>query len=225
MAENNNEETIPGFTLQSQHFIVKFVAGFTNGVSCKLLEYETDWTELMTIILEYLEMFPTSVKTVEEILAKAIDDWIILDWIAENIKSSVKMAEEVYFSPPLGSEKSLTVSFPDVLKTEVVFHIKKKSIMKTLKDLGAAAVVENLRSENDIAKLEIPVTLFLDLVKANRNDFSLKYYKSNINCCPNHREGTIDQSQFCNLPKRQNESNLKKQPQNKKRKVEIIEKN
>ena len=109
----------------------------------------------------------------------------------------------------------LKVCFSDEFETEVLFHIKKKSSMKTLKDLGAAAVVENMKNEIDIAKLEIPVTLFQDLVQAFRNDFSVKYYKSNI------KEGTINQS---NSPKRPNESNLEKQPKHKKKKVEIIEK-
>ena len=48
--------------------------------------------------------------------------------------------------------------------------------MKTLKALGAAAVVDNLKMEADIAKLEVPVTLFQDLVESYRNDF----IKSNI---------------------------------------------
>ena len=38
--------------------------------------------------------------------------------------------------------------------------------MKTLKDLGAAAVAVQLEEEKDIAKLEIPKTLLVDLMKA-----------------------------------------------------------
>ena len=170
MEGNNNEETVPGFILQSQHFKVKFVAGFEKGLVSKLLEYETDWMEVMTIILEILEIFPTSVKTVEEVLAKALDDWIISNDGNGNIKSSVKIDEKGYFSPPLGSKKMLNVCFSDKFETEVLFHIEKKSSLKTLKDLGAAAVVENMKNEMDVAKLEIPVTLFYDLVKAFRND-------------------------------------------------------
>ena len=48
--------------------------------------------------------------------------------------------------------------------------------MKTLKALVAAALVNNLKRVTDISKLEVPVTLFPDLVESYRNDF----IKSNI---------------------------------------------
>ena len=91
-----------------------------------------------------------------------------------------------------------------------------------MKELGAAAVVEDMKREMDIAKLEIPVTLFPDLLKAFRNDFSVKYHKANINCCSNHKakEGNIKRSEPCNLSKRGRETEEKKQQQSKKRKVD-----
>ena len=36
-------DTVPGFTMQSETFYLKFVTGMQCGVSSKLLEYETDW--------------------------------------------------------------------------------------------------------------------------------------------------------------------------------------
>ena len=48
--------------------------------------------------------------------------------------------------------------------------------MKTLKALVAAALVNKLKKVTDISKLEVPVTLFPDLVESYRNDF----IKSNI---------------------------------------------
>ena len=143
MAEINNEETVPGFTLQSSQFMVKFVAGFQKGLVSNSLEYNTDWMEVMIIILETLEIFPTSVKTVEQVLATELDEWVLANG-ALNIKTSVKIEEKIYFPPPYGSAKSLTLYFSDNFKTEVLFHIKKKTSMKTLKDLGAAAVAVQL---------------------------------------------------------------------------------
>jgi hypothetical protein len=221
MAENNTEEKVPGFILQSQHFTIKFVAGFQKELVSKVLEYEMDWMEVMAIILENLESFPTSVKKLEEVLARDLDDWIISNGAPENIEASVKIEEQVYFPPPLGSQKSLKLFFSDKMKTKVLFHIKKKSNMKTLKDLGAASVVQNLKMEKDIYKLEIPVTLCQDLFKAFRNDFSVNYYQYNIICCCKHKEGILNQSQPCNVVKRQIISNSGKQQQNKKRKIDV----
>jgi len=217
-----NFETIPGFTLQSQHFIAKFVAGFEKGESSKFLEYETDWLEVMSIILETLEIFPNSVETVEEVLAKAIDDWIIINAFTFNIKTTVKIEEKVCFPPPYGAQKNMKITFSDKFETEAHFYIKKKSSLKSLKELGAAAVVEDMKREMDIAKLEIPVTLFPDLLKAFRNDFSVKYHKANINCCFNHKakQGNIKRSEPCNLSKRGRETEGKKLQQSKKRKLD-----
>ena len=218
MAENG--ETVPGFTIQTQHFIVKFIAGFEKGLPSKLIEYETDWLEVMTIILETLEIFPTSVEAVEEVLAKALDDWIILNAVNDNIRTSIKIEEKVSFPPPLGFQKVLKIFFSDKFQTEVHFHFKKKFTMKSLRELGAYAAVENMEDAMDIAKLDIPRTLFPDLVKAFRDDFSKKYHKANINCCFHHTDGIIGLSQLCNLSKRRYKGDENKQQQSKKRKVE-----
>ena len=222
MPEIRNIETTPGFTLESPHFITKFLAGFEKGVSSKFLEYETDWLEVMSIMLETLEIFPNSVETIEEVLAKAIDDWIIINAFTFNIKTTVKMEEKVCFPPPFGAQKNMKITFSDKFQTEAHFYIKKKSSLKSLKELGAAAVVEDMKREIDIAKLEIPVTLFPDVLKAFRNDFSVKYHKENINCCFNHKakEGNIDRSEPCNLSKRSREADGKKNQKSKKRKLD-----
>ena len=91
--------------------------------------------------------------------------------------------------------------------------------MKILKDLGAAAVAVQLEEEKDIAKLEIPKTLLVDLMKAFQNDFSEKYYYSQINCCYNHKESILNLSQLCGFGKRKQKNTMGPQPQNKKRKV------
>ena len=198
MAENNIEKTVSGSILQSQHFIVKFVAGFQKGLVSNLVQYDTDWMDVMTIILEILELFPTSVNKIEKVLDAALDDWLRFSSAADNIKTSVKIDEEVHFLPPPGSKKSLKLSFSDMMKTEVLFHIEKKSSMKTLKALGAAAMVENLKLKKDIAKLGIPVTLLPDLFEAFENDFSVKYYN---NCHSQREEQSSNRSQHCTFAK------------------------
>ena len=224
MAENNIEKTVPGSILQSQNFLIEFVAEFQKGLTGCSLEYNMSWMEMMGIILEILELFPTSVKAIEEILDGALGDWILFCGAADNIIASSKINEEIYFPPPLGSKKSLKVSFSDMSKTEVIFNIKKKTSMKTLKNIGITAIVENLKMERYITKLKIPKTLYPDIFEQFRNDFSVRYYKSNINCYQSKEE--IFNLNHFNFSKREIISNSGKQQQNKKRKIviEVIEK-
>ena len=53
--------------------------------------------------------------------------------------------------------------------------------MRSLKDISSAAVVDSMDREEDVDKLEVPVTLNSNLVKAFRNDWSPRYYRDNIN--------------------------------------------
>ena len=41
--EEEQPDTLPGFKMQSEHFVLKFVTGLQKGVCSTLLEYETDW--------------------------------------------------------------------------------------------------------------------------------------------------------------------------------------
>ena len=41
-----------------------------------MLEYETDWMEVMLIVLDILEKFPSSVTRVEAGLGDALEKWV-----------------------------------------------------------------------------------------------------------------------------------------------------
>ena len=73
--------------------------------------------------------------------------------------------------------------------------------VESLKDLGAAAVVDLIEKEDDIAHLEIPITLVFNLVKQFKNDWSARYYRANINCCRDHREGVKKEHEWCDFLK------------------------
>lgn len=182
--------TVPGFTIQSENFMVKFVSGLLEGALSELLEYDTDWMEVMLIILDTLETFPTSVMTTQNILARSLENWVMSHPGAEhlNMKATVTIEEKAYFTPPLGSKKSLRVSFADTFQTEVLFYVKKKSNLRNLKNLGAVAVVENLKAKEDIADLEIPIILVANLVKPFNDDWSSKFYRNNIHSCQESRK-------------------------------------
>ena len=182
MAASNNLETIPGFTMQSKRFMVKFVSAFKNGLLSDELEYETDWKDVMIIILETLEVFPTSVDNTEQVLARVLEDWVKSHEGAEdlNIGVNVKMEEKDYFAPPLGLTKCMRIKFTDKWNTEVIFHIKKKMRMRSLKNIAAAEVVDLIKKRENIKLLEIPTTLNANLSRQFKNDWSSRYYRKNI---------------------------------------------
>merc|ERR1719319_1177935 len=140
------------------------------------------------MILDTLEMYPTDIHKAEAVLAKSLEDWIVSHEGAENLNISVtaKLEEKIYFTPPLGSKKSLRVTFTDSFKTEVIFHIKKRSTMRSLVDLSLAAVAEYVHLEKDLLSLELPVTLHGALAKANSDGWTPRRYRDNIDCVPNY---------------------------------------
>ena len=178
--EQHHQVAALGLTLESQNFLVKFVGGFQKGSSIPMLEEVLK--EVMEMTLDELETFPTSLQKTEECLAGDLKSWIIArtGLVHFNIKTKVQIEEQSYFTPPFGSKKSLRICLSDTFNTELLFQIKKKSVMKSLKDLGAESVADSLKHKEDIAELEIPITLILNLLKEFNNDWNPKYHKSNL---------------------------------------------
>ena len=179
-------ETHPGFILQSKNFMVRFIAGLQNKQVSKSVQEETNWMDVIIIIFKNLEKFPMAVDKLHHFLTKDLNSWFKALEGAQHIdlKLSVKIEEKVFFIQPYGSKKSFKISFHDNLNTEIIFHIKKKNSMKSLKDLGAEAVMDSLKNDESIIKLGIPRTLTRDLLRASMNDWSPKYYRSHVcNCC------------------------------------------
>ena len=156
---DNKKITTPRFILHSPNFRVKFISG----VVSELIKYETDLMDIMALILDTLEVFPTSVKFTEKFLAIALQNLILSqeEGHYHNIKVSVKLRNISF-----GTKKIITLAFTDSFNTEVVFHIKKKTGMgriRRLKDL----VVDKLKTEDDIGKLDVPLSFIHYLVKYN----------------------------------------------------------
>ena len=57
---DDQQDTMPGFKMQSKNFVLKFITGLQKGVCSKLLEFETDWYDMMEILLSRLEDEPVN---------------------------------------------------------------------------------------------------------------------------------------------------------------------
>ena len=59
--ENEDQpDALPGFKMQSENFVLKFIAGLQKGVCSRLLEFKTDWFDMVEILLNRLENEPVN---------------------------------------------------------------------------------------------------------------------------------------------------------------------
>ena len=180
-------DTYPGFSLKSPNFELEFIAGFRRGIGSQIVEYATNWFDVMDAVLAVVEKFPTSVPVAETVLAGVLENNEVLD---EGNGTVVEMEEKVYFTPPQGAKKSLKIRFGDRWETELHFHLRKKNCMRMLVDLSAVAVVDSIQNEDDLALLEVPGTLLTNLVRAVHDDWCARYYR-------NHVKQTEEDEHFC----------------------------
>merc|ERR1712110_708118 len=66
-------DTNPGYALSSTSFSVKFVCAQQKKIVSYLLEYETDWKEVMEILLASLETFPPSIMRAATLATKKLE--------------------------------------------------------------------------------------------------------------------------------------------------------
>lgn len=181
-------DTVPGFVMQSELFYLKFITGLQCGVSSKLLEYETDWYEVMEILLSRLQDEPESKDRFELIASRDLEYWARVQPGGEqlNLKIQVTLEEKRYFLPPAGSRKTLRLIFNDRFSTQVIFHARKKSLMLSLTQLAAVAVADHFRKEEDIPKLttDLPATLIPLVKKSFLNTWTPRYFRTKMSGCP-----------------------------------------
>jgi len=181
-------DTVPGFTMQSEGFYLKFVTGLQCGVSSKLLEYETDWYEVMEILLSRLQDEPENKERFEIIASRDLEYWARIQPGGDtlNLKIRVSLEEKRYHLPPNGTRKNLRLIFNDRFSTEVIFYARKKMLLKSLKDLAAVGVADHFSSEDAILKLggEIPNSLIPNVQKAFQNCWTARFWRTKIVPCP-----------------------------------------
>jgi len=176
--------SIPGFFLDSDNFQLKFVSCIVDyfglGEDYFGLKGKMDQRPLMGFLLNILEEHPTSVVEV----AAAMDDRIKSSNCQgralplQSYSPSVKMGNGWVMGPE-GKRKSLIVRYFNrrnngiiYAETIILFHVKKKKVMKSLRSLATEKVADCLEEENDVEKLKIPDRVKEDVVGAIGNDWT-----------------------------------------------------
>ena len=101
--EQERADTVPGFTMQSENFYLKFITGLQCGVSSRLLEYETDWYEVMEIILSRLQDEQEDKERFELIASRDLEYRAMMQPGGDslNLKIRVMLEEKRYFESPV----------------------------------------------------------------------------------------------------------------------------
>ena len=160
MVQYVKEKTNPGTTRETKNYEIIFVAGHQQS-GCYLVEYEFNWIQLMKLILASLEMSENTFKDISLFLNRELQKYL-----TPGINVRLDIFDQTYF--PMKKTKSLHLSFTDPSQTSLVFFIRRKQVLRRLKDISIQKVSEHFSEHmiqtSDFLCLEIPVSLKSDLV-------------------------------------------------------------
>ena len=157
-------DTSPGYTLTSPTFAVKFVSAEQKRKVSFLLEYETDWKEVMQILLACLETCPRSTPRAAALASRKIEEWALLQ--EGGLELDLKIRTVFRADPHRRQEdahKTIVLIFNDLFDTEIFFDVRKKKRLVSLVELSARVVASTLASPSAIWRLEVPRSLTTDL--------------------------------------------------------------
>ena len=183
-----NSSTRPGSKIESGNYEVIFVAGHQLGIGCYLVEYERDWSMLMQIILSTLETVVNTSDQLRSALSEHIQlhSDIVLNDVIADISVEIDILDQNYF--PLKQTKSLHVTFSDNFRTSLIFFIRRKQVLKSLKHVSlerlsellnktdaASELLKNNAKTKCLNSIEIPEMLKTDILVESRNIWNQKH--------------------------------------------------
>ena len=181
MVQYVKNKTNPGTRQETKNYEIIFVAGHQDNVGCYFVEYESNWTQLMRLILASLESEDTF-KEISLFLNRELQRYM-----SPGINVRVEIFNQTFF--PMKLTKSLHLSFTDPSKTTLVFLIRRKQVLRSLKHISIQNVTEQINPPSDLQCLEIPMSLKKDLVDEAQSiwyrakpeeDFQKKENKTNF---------------------------------------------
>ena len=174
-------ETRPGFSLKYKNHEIKFIHAFQLGFFSEMLEYETDWNELMQIVGNTFDQ-NNDLDKIKGVLQEVIGTWLS-SWEDNQeleFDIQVKIEELKYFNQnSAGRTKLVTLNFNDQLKTQIVFFVTRMRKCHSLRELASETIAESLKSDKDceIDDFEIPKTLKEDLDVAIKSQWTARWHK------------------------------------------------
>lgn len=156
--------TTPGHTVQNSKFSIKFESATQKGKESHLLEFQTDWSEVMDILLNNLSRQPASpLCPVEMQAAQELEAWALAQDGGEELqlRCRVNVADLKYYRAT--AVKNLWLYFNDQYKTIVMFTVVRKRELQPLVGLAASRVADQLTAVQQSDRLELPRDILPDL--------------------------------------------------------------
>ena len=116
--------------MESKTFTLKFNSACQQGQLIHLLELQTDWKEVMEILLVCLDSSPTNKVEVENRGSEKLEQWALTTQEGEDkldLKVRVIISEKRYYEAD--SLKSLRLIINNKFKTVVLFNVRRKKVM------------------------------------------------------------------------------------------------
>jgi len=186
-------DTTPGFEMESPNFSLTFVTGLQRGVASNMLEMETDWFDMMEILLSRLEDEPTNQIQFEVIAATCLEMWALHQPGGDTLflRIKVEVEEQLYGRQmklkELGRWKAIKLTFNDPNTTQVIFHARKKLRLQRLKEIAAVRTADQLLNVSAAKQLAdeglIPAALVQDLTLACLDTWTQRYSRLKLYPC------------------------------------------
>merc|ERR1711915_816271 len=112
------------------------------------------------------EDFPVEIETVEKVAKERLKVWGIGEEGGQDLQLNIDVRIWESKSYRISPRKSLSVVFNDYMRSILTFHVKKKSVMRSLKTFASEAFSSRLVKKELIDELEIPKSLNDDLLTA-----------------------------------------------------------
>ena len=154
----------------SANFIITFVKV---GMSKKSNQGPLDCQDcqalksIIKILLDRFERYPADTAKVAEEVA------VLLRGDGDSLLQTMIITNEVHDQQ---REKFLVVHFHDEHGTFLVFHVKKKMKMLTLRTIAAVTISRCLQKSEDVLGLELPKNVIYDILGAFKDSWKPKVY-------------------------------------------------
>ena len=122
---------------------------------------------MIKILLDSFERFPTDTAKVAEEVA------VLLRGNGDSLLQTMIITNEVHDQQ---REKFIVVHFHDEHGTFLVFHVKKKMKMLTLRTIAAATISRCVQRSEDVLGLELPKNVIGDILGAFKDSWKPKVY-------------------------------------------------
>merc|ERR1712126_126034 len=148
-----------------------------------MLRTETDWFDMMAILLSRPDDHPTNQGQFEVIASRCLEIWAVHQPGGEDLNLRIQVAVE-----EIGRCKAIRLTFNDPNTTQVFFEARKKLRMRRLKELAAAKTADQLPSLGSGKQLAaegmIPAALVYDLTLAYLDTWTTRYSRQKLfPCC------------------------------------------